>query len=35
MSDKSYEGITEQQPAHSFGQRIADFFYGILPEKQL
>jgi putative cardiolipin synthase len=32
---QSYEGITEQQPAHSFGQRIADFFYSILPEKQL
>jgi putative cardiolipin synthase len=32
---QSYEGTTGQQPAHSFGQRIADFFYGILPEKQL
>jgi putative cardiolipin synthase len=32
---QSYEGTTGQQPANSFGQRIADFFYGILPEKQL
>ena len=32
---QSWEGTTEQQPAHSFGQRIADFFYSILPENQL